>query len=62
MGNIMKKKQSDERFAITQLTEKALAKHNLAKCGKLTKWPLEPSEKSFGSEESMISLTTDATS
>ncbi len=31
MGNIMKKKESDERFEITRLTEKALAKHNRSK-------------------------------
>jgi len=28
MSNITRKRASDERFAISQLTEKALAKHN----------------------------------
>lgn len=31
MSNILKKRESDERFAISQLTEKALAKHNRAR-------------------------------
>jgi hypothetical protein len=38
MSNIDKKRESDERFAIGQLTEKALAKHNSIKRGFKGSW------------------------
>lgn len=38
MSNITKKRESDERFAIGQLTEKALAKHNQSKLASKGSW------------------------
>jgi len=38
MSNITKKRESDERFTIAQLTEKALARHNQAKHQSKSNW------------------------
>ena len=62
MGNIMKKKESDERFEITRLTEKALAKHNRSKRRETYNSDKDQSYKCFSSSGSMISLTTNTTS
>lgn len=59
MGNILKKRESDERFAISQLTEKALAKHNRSKKHYAKgSWSSGLTANSFESKSTKISHTS----
>ncbi|CDW76553.1 UNKNOWN [Stylonychia lemnae] len=58
MTNITKKRESDERFAISQLTEKALAKHNSKKLPSHGSWSSNLTSASTVSQSTKISQST----
>lgn len=58
MSNITKKRESDERFAIGQLTEKALARHNSYRLPSRGSWSSNMTTYSFVSQSTKISSTS----
>ena len=58
MSNITKKRESDERFAIGQLTEKALAKHNKSRIPSKGSWSSNMTSASIETLSTKISHTS----